>query len=95
MAEKCTKKTFATIEDADKRIKEIQSVSEEEEQPIRSYECEHCGKIHITSKTKKKYNANLQTKRNKIKEKNSKREQSFIRRESEFWKKRFGISDDE
>jgi transcription elongation factor Elf1 len=51
---KCEKKSFSTKEAAQRRIAEIhKEISYTNKKPIRSYDCPKCGKIHLTSVTKK------------------------------------------
>ena len=88
---KCNKKAFNSIDEARLRLTEIVIDSNREIKPIRVYKCEFCKKYHLTSKSEKIYNHNLDLKIKKIQKINQKREASFIRRESEYWNKRFGI----
>ena len=89
MVQKCQKRTFNGIGEAEECLNTICSTSSREITPIRVYECEKCGKYHLTSKTKKVYQSNVANKRNLIQTRNKYREQKFIELESEFWIKRF------
>lgn len=88
---KCSKKSFDTIDEARLRLTQIFINSNRSTKPIRPYLCNECGKYHLTSKTKQKFQSNLQKKRNFIKTKNKKHENNFIKTESEYWEKKFGI----
>lgn len=50
----CEKKEFSTIEEANKKLKEIQATEGNNKKPIRSYFCIKCKKYHLTSFTKSK-----------------------------------------
>lgn len=87
----CEKKAFKTQEEAEQRLQEIISESVEETVPFRVYDCEYCDYFHLTSKTEKDYKKNKIKRRKQIAQITKKRESAFIRRETEYWKKRFGI----
>ncbi len=89
MVQKCQKRTFNSVSEAEECLNTIHSTSSRETIPIRVYECERCGKYHLTSKTKRVYQSNVTKKRNLIQTRNKYREQKFIELESEFWIKRF------
>lgn len=54
----CTKQTFATEQDAEKRIEEIriECINSPYTKPYRCYECPNCGGWHLSSKPKQNFN---------------------------------------
>jgi len=78
----CKKKSFNTIADANRRIKEILSEYNEERSkvPIRSYECPYCKKIHITSMT--------QSEQQKVLNRYENYHTKFIIKEGRYWNKK-------
>ena len=48
----CKKTVFESHNAAKKRLNEIRSTSDRDKVPLRSYRCEKCGKVHLTSITK-------------------------------------------
>lgn len=87
----CKKKAFDNIDDARRRLTYIVLNSKEKIKPIRTYKCEYCGKIHLTSKSEEKYKKNVVKKKVAIRERNTKRENDFINNEAEYWEDKFGI----
>ena len=88
--EQCTKKAFINREEAQKRLHEIQieaSKTKCKDFPIRAYLCDQCNLFHLTKVSKKKNkfktDKNLRTKA---------REFAFLKRETEFWEKKFKIT---
>lgn len=84
----CTKKRFKTEIEANIRLQEILSTGEAKNGVVlkRSYKCRKCGRFHLTSMTKKKYqNTKDSQSRNKI------REEMFIATETEYFNKKFNI----
>lgn len=46
----CDKESFESEKSADKKLKKIWAMPNKGKKPIRSYQCEKCGKYHLTSK---------------------------------------------
>lgn len=88
---KCDKKAFTNLDDARQRLTEIVLNSDRDNKPIRTYKCKYCNRYHLTSKSESKYKSNVKKKHKAIKERNTKRENDFIRMESEYWEQKFGI----
>lgn len=85
---KCQEKTrFETNEECQKRCNEINS--EYDKPLLRVYKCPECKGYHLTSLTKHQHKF-YTDKRYRIETK----ERAFIKRESEYWKKKFGITDE-
>lgn len=89
---KCLKTAFATREEAQNRLHEIQreaNKTKSKDFPKRAYLCDNCNKFHLTKVTKKqnefKTDKNLRTKA---------REFAFLKRETEFWERKFGVKID-
>lgn len=87
----CNKKGFTNLDDARRRLTEIVLNSDRDSKPIRTYKCKHCNKYHLTSKSESKYKSNVKKKHKAIKDRNIKRENDFIRMETEHWEQKFGI----
>lgn len=83
---KTGKKEFDTIFDAQIRINQI-NPNKEANKPNRSYKCEYCNKYHLT---KISHESNNERNR-KIGEKVKKREENFIKRETEYYTKKFRL----
>ena len=88
--EQCTKKAFSNLKEAQKRLREIQIEANEtksKEYPIRAYLCDKCNLFHLTKvsahKNKFKIDKDYRTKV---------RENAFLKRETEFWEKKFKIT---
>ena len=85
--EQCIKKSFPTHKEAQKRLYDIKREAGEikcKEFPIRAYKCDKCNLYHLTKltahKNKFKMDKNYRTKV---------RENAFLKREIEFWEKKF------
>lgn len=82
----CTKKSFDTPEEGQKRANEINKIEQSKKSKVklRIYRCKKCGKIHLSSMSKWLY------KRTKdVQSRNAHRENKFIQREGEYWEKKF------
>lgn len=82
------KKTFLDKDSARKRAKEINIENKSNNDPttLRCYKCEHCGNWHLTSWSVHGFNWSRD-----MSYRNSIREKKFIKRESEYWMKKFGV----
>ncbi|MBE99332.1 hypothetical protein [Flavobacterium coralii] len=83
-----SKTSYATYYDAAEALRRIRQKSNAPKKPVRAYKCE-CGKYHLTSMPI----ADANTIKKKVDERVKKREERFINRETEYWKKRFKIRD--
>ena len=86
----CTKKTFEDLESAKKRAIEINNsnrITTYQKKTLRAYSCNKCSDFHLTSMPKKIFSKWV-TQRNQI---NKKREQKFIRLETEYYEKLFNL----
>ena len=77
----CNKVSFETSWDAGARLNEIKKNNKNNVIPQRCYKCDKCGKWHLTKITQLEKNKKDQ-KRNEIVKK---REEIFIKKESEYW----------
>lgn len=85
----CTKRTYKTMEEASEAMIRIMRKSQEEKYPIRYYQCDKCGDWHLTSSTKSEHSSKSMKWENVKARRQEKREQSFLRRESEYWEQKF------
>ncbi|BBI90767.1 hypothetical protein [Tenacibaculum phage PTm5] len=83
----CNKKSFDTADSANNRANEINNSNKHTtNKKLRPYKCDICSKYHLTSMNKYSYKYKKDKKyRNQV------RENNFIRRETEYWNKKFGI----
>ena len=88
--ETCKKKAFSTQKEALTRLREIikeATKAKSKEYPIRAYLCDKCNLFHLTKvsahKNKFKIDKDYRTKV---------RENAFLKRETEFWEKKFKIT---
>jgi hypothetical protein len=78
----CSKVSFPTKEAALKRIKEIHQKKQTQKKPLNSYVCSKCGKIHLTSMTKKSISS--------MKKRTSGKLVDRMDVEVEYWSKKMG-----
>lgn len=87
----CDKTVFFTHKEAQQRAIDINkgNRSKGDATELREYKCPGCGFFHLTSMTKHTYKKTTDREyRNRI------REEVFIKRESEYWNKKFGVQED-
>lgn len=84
---KCKKKGFDNVELANKKISEIYKETKKS-LLMRAYKCKECSKFHLTKMTKHKHKFFTdKTYRKDIQLK------SFLKTETEYWNRKFNISD--
>lgn len=54
--EVCNKKTYENKKQAGNALSTILAQADGRKKPMRFYECENCGKLHLTSQPNRKYN---------------------------------------
>ena len=88
---KCKKKGFNTPNEAQKRVNQINKENKKNKNNIgtfRFYKCDTCNMYHLTKMEKKTHKFITDPKyRKELKLK------SFLKRETEYWKSKFGIDD--
>jgi uncharacterized GH25 family protein len=91
----CKKKDYLTLELAKEAAKKINKEGAEKngiKVQMRAYKCKSCAFYHITSMKKGEF-SHIKKFKEDLKYRNKVREDSFIKRESDYWNRKFGIED--